>query len=112
MITIKQICEELHMRLLSGEENINKEITGVYMCDMLSWVMSHATKGDAWITILTNLNVPAVALLTDVSCVIVPENIEVEQNVLEKAAEHGIVILSTDISAAELCYKLYGMISL
>ena len=41
-----------------------------YAGDLLSWVMSHATAGDAWVTIMSNINVAAVASLTEVACVI------------------------------------------
>lgn len=82
-----------------------KDITidNVYICDLLSWVMSHAKKGDAWITVLTNVNVPAVALLTEVACVIIPEGIRVEELTLKKANENGIVMIGTTYNAFEIC---------
>lgn len=100
-MTIKELCEKLGMKVLSGEAFIQRQIKGVYCCDLLSWVMSHAKKHDAWITIHTNVNVPAVAVMADVSCVIIPENIEVEKNTIEKAEKNEVVILSTDLPAAE-----------
>jgi hypothetical protein len=75
----------------------------------LSWVMSHAEKGNAWITVLTNLNVVAVALLTEVSCIIVPENIKVEEPTIMKAQQEGIVILSTFKTTYEICCKSHDL---
>ena len=40
-----------------------REIGGVYIGDLLSWVMGRAKADDAWITIMTNINVVAVAAL-------------------------------------------------
>lgn len=35
----------------------DREITGVYIGDLLSWVMGRAQSGDAWITIMSNANI-------------------------------------------------------
>lgn len=82
------------------------KIENVYICDLLSWVMSHAQKGDAWITVLTNVNVSAVAVMTDVACVIIAEGIEVEELTLKKANENGIIIISSQYSAFEICKRI------
>lgn len=92
--------------LTDSTSKINLKVENVYICDMLSWVMSHAQKGDAWITILTNVNVAAVAMMTDVACVIIPENILVEELTLKKANENGITIISTQYTAFEISKKI------
>jgi predicted transcriptional regulator len=86
--------------------DMDTEIRDLYICDLLSWVMSHAKKGDAWITILTNVNVPAVAVLTEVACVIIPEDIQVEELTLKKANENGVVIISTKYNSFEISKKI------
>ena len=48
----------------------DREITGVYIGDLLSWVMGRAQSGDAWITIMSNANIVAVAALADTACII------------------------------------------
>jgi len=48
---VKEFAEQLKMEILTGEKGLEKEIKGMYICDLLSWVMSHAAKGDAWITV-------------------------------------------------------------
>ena len=40
-----------------------REIDGVYIGDLLSWVMGRASQDNAWITIMSNINVIAVATL-------------------------------------------------
>ena len=37
-----------------------REISGVYIGDLLSWVMGRAKADDAWITIMSNINIVAV----------------------------------------------------
>lgn len=72
-----------------------REITGGYIGDLLSWVMSGAQSGDAWITIMSNINTLAVASLTDVSCIILADNVLMEEDVLNMASQRGINILSS-----------------
>jgi serine kinase of HPr protein (carbohydrate metabolism regulator) len=101
--------EKLGMKLLAGGEGLNKELTGVYICDLLSWVMSHGKKGDAWITVQTHSNIIAVAVLLELGCVIVPEGIEVEAETLQKAENEGIPVFQSNNSAYELAKELYKM---
>lgn len=103
-MTLEKLLQNIDGKVIT--ENA-KEITinNIYICDLLSWVMSHAKKGDAWITVLTNVNVPAVALLAEVGCVIIPEDIQVEELTLRKAKENGIIIIGTQYSAFDICKK-------
>jgi hypothetical protein len=106
---VNEFSEKLGLKVLTGKAGLDKDIAGMYVCDLLSWVMSHAEKGNAWITVLTNLNVVAVALLTEVSCIIVPENIKVEEPTIMKAQQEGIVILSTFKTTYEICCKSHDL---
>jgi len=105
---VRAFAEKLGMKVLTGNnEGLENSIEGIYTCDLLSWVMSHAQKGDAWITVHTNINIVAVAVLTEVSCIIVPEGICVEQDTVKRAESEGIVILGTDLNTYEICCKAY-----
>lgn len=76
-----------------------REITGVYVGDLLSWVMGRAESGDAWITIMSNVNVLAVASLTDCACVILAEGVSLDDETLKTAEEKSINILYFEKSA-------------
>lgn len=104
-MTVKEFAEKLDLELLTGEIGTDKEVKGMYAGDLLSWVMSKAEKGDAWVTVLTNLNVIAVALMTEVSCVIIPESIKVDDQTLKRAIREGIAILSTEKDTFEVCVR-------
>jgi serine kinase of HPr protein (carbohydrate metabolism regulator) len=106
---VKEIVNKLNLKVICGEENLEKEVTGGYTCDLLSWVMSHGNSGDAWITVQVHPNVIAVAVLLEFSCIIIPEDIEVEATSIAKAKEAGIPILQGTDSAYEICGKLKGL---
>ena len=88
----------------------DRQINGVYIGDLLSWVMSSAECDNAWITIMSNINVIAVASLSDVSCVLLAEDVTLDSELLNTAKEKGINILSTPLAAYEAATKLSGMI--
>ena len=100
---VRELAEKLGAKVLSGEENLETEISCGYSCDLLSWVMAHGKKGMAWITVQTHMNVIAVASLMEMSAVILPEGITMEGPSLEKAREEGVAVLQSKKSAYALC---------
>ena len=74
-----------------------REIDGVYIGDLLSWVMGRAECDNAWITIMSNINVIAVATLVDVSCVILAEGVAPDDEFIKTANSKGVNVLSTDL---------------
>ena len=84
----------------------DKEISGAYIGDLLSWVMGRAESGNAWITIMSNIKTVAVATLTDASCIILAENVVPDANALEAAVAKEVNILSTPLPAYEAALML------
>ncbi len=84
----------------------SREIDGAYTGDLLSWVMGHAREGNAWVTIMTNNNVIAVASLLDLSCVIITENALIEPEIIRLAEEKGVNLLRTEADSFSVCRAL------
>lgn len=87
-----------------------REIKNVYIGDLLSWVMGKAQADDAWITIMSNVNVIAVATLADTACVILAEDVLMDENTVNTAFSKGVNVLSTRKSAYETAIALQGLI--
>lgn len=79
----------------------DREVCGGYVGDLLSWVMGRARENCAWITIMSNVNIVAVASLADVGCVILSEGVKLEESVIKTAADKGVNILSTSLNSYE-----------
>lgn len=110
-MTVYALAQQLGFKIVSGENLAkNREITGVYTCDLLSHAMAKVKQDDLWITVHTNLNVVAVASLTDAACVLIPEKIEIEQQTLKRAIEKEVVFLSCPWSAARVCHEVLNLI--
>lgn len=77
----------------------SREITDVYIGDLLSWVMGKAQSGNVWITIMSNINTVAVATLADIACILLCEGVTLDAEVKKAAEEKGINVLATDLTA-------------
>jgi hypothetical protein len=85
----------------------SKEITGIFCCDLLSIAMGKAKEGSVWVTIMGNINTIAVGALTDVSCIILAEGVNLDDNAIEKAMESDITILRTEEPIFETALKVH-----
>lgn len=104
---INKLLENENFTLISNNADTEKKISGVECCDLLSWVMANGQEGEAWITVQIHSNIIAVATLLDFSCIIVPENIKVDDEVLEKASDEEIAVISTALDAYGIFKVLY-----
>ena len=89
-----------------NEADTSRPVSSGYCGDLLSWVMGRAPADSAWITVMSNVNVVAVALLADVSCVIMADGALPDPEALEAAKKRGINIYSSKLGAFELSRML------
>ena len=87
-----------------------REVHGAYVGDLLSWVMGRAGADNAWITIMSNVNVIAVASLSDVSCVILAEGVTLDDELINTAKQKSINILKSCLPAYETALMLKGKV--
>ena len=108
-MSVYELSQNSQFNVLTMPEP-EREINGVYIGDLLSWVMGKAQCDNIWITIMSNINVIAVASLSDVSCVLLAEDVTLDDEVLNTAKQKGINILSTPLSAYDAAVKISGII--
>lgn len=99
---VTELAKALDLKLITEEGFEDRDVTGCYIGDLLSWVMGRAKPGDAWITIMSNINIAAVASLADVSCVILAEGVMPDAGVTDKANAQGIIIFGSGKTSYEL----------
>ncbi len=101
-MTTAELCARLSLEPLCLAEP-DRPVTGGYAGDLLSWVMGRAQSGDAWVTIMTNRNVVAVASMADVACIVLAEGVEPDADTLEAAQKQGVNLLRGESGAFALC---------
>ena len=83
-MTVSELTDRLNLEVVaSGDES--REVTGGYCGDLLSWVMGRAQAGDAWITVMGNVNAVAVAVLADVACILLAEDSPFDEEAAARA---------------------------
>lgn len=108
-MTAADLREKLSLEVLS-EADDTREVTGGYAGDLLSWVMGRAGADTAWVTIMTNVNIVAVATLADVAAVIVAEGARPDESVIETARIKGVNLYCSEKPVFELCAAIAGML--
>ena len=110
-MTVKELSEKLSLTYLCcPEKAAEKEIHGCYCGDLLSWVMSRAKEGNVWLTVMGNVNSIGVAVLAEISCIILTENAALDDDAKLRATQNDVVILTTDKSAYETAAEISKLI--
>lgn len=102
---VKEFIEKTGFEVISDTSGIENEVNGVFVGDLLSYVMGHSEEKQAWITVQSHLNVLAVSALKEISCVVFVQGVSVSQEMLDKAKEENIPLCTTSLSAYEACKK-------
>ncbi len=101
---VNELVAKFNLEVVAGPE-LGKEIDGVYCGDLLSNVMARAKKNNLWITVQGHQNVVAVALLVDISAVILVEGFEYDEKAVKKACDKGVNLLRTKKKSYTLTCK-------
>lgn len=109
MVTVRDVVEQLKLKVVAGEKGLGREVGGGYVGDLLSLVMAKAGSGNIWVTVQGHPNVVAVATLVGISAVIVVEDAKIDQSAIEKAEQEDVPILSTRRSAFSVVSDLAAM---
>ena len=108
-MTVSDIVNFFGLKIRTGENQLNEEVTGGYASDLLSDVIAHSRKGNIWVTIQTHPNIVAVATMKELTGIILTGGREPDSNTLQKAEEEEIPILVSSLFTFELVGKLYQM---
>ena len=108
-MTVKSLGEKLNLKVLNLADG-ERQVTGGYAGDLLSWVMGRAKEDCAWVTIMTNINVIAVASLADVACVILSEGTLPDEQMLAAAKQKEINLLQSEKDTFTLCGEIANLI--
>ena len=109
-MTLQEIAEKLQLKVLTGQDKLDTEVTGGYTSDLLSDVIANGQQGSLWITLQTHQNIIAVAKLKDLAGIIIINNREPDEDTLAKANEEKVPLLCSGDIAYEISGKLYKLL--
>ena len=108
-MTVQEMADRLGLKPINVDDP-DREFRGGYIGDLLSWVMGNAQADDVWITIMSNNNVVAVAVLVDVACVVLTEGVILDEGVRELAEKKGVNVYSTEQSSFAIGAKVASLL--
>lgn len=108
-MTVAELAEALHLSAYALPDP-EREVSGAYAGDLLSWVMRRAQADGAWLTIMSNRNIVAVAALTDVAAVILTEGVPPDETVAELAESRGVNLLGSERDTLETGAALLSLL--
>ncbi len=95
-MTIKELVAKNIFEVVTMGVELDREISEVFCCDLLSVAMGRAPASGAWITVMGNMNTLAVAALTEVGCIILAEGACLDEMAMNKAKQEEITVLRTE----------------
>lgn len=102
-MTVNQIAAKIDGSVLVAA---NKEINSFYCGDFLSRVISKAPAGCGWLTIMNNINVAGVAVMADISLVILCEGEKADEKLLDRCKKEEIALIETKLPIFDCCVRL------
>lgn len=104
-MTVKELSKKLNLKILV-EGDAEREVTGGYCGDLLSWVMGRAQSGDCWFTVMGNINAIAVAVLADCACIVLTENAPLDDDAKARAEMQGVWVFATKENSYKMAKSL------
>jgi predicted transcriptional regulator len=109
-VKVRELLESLSLESRTEKGDLDREVLGCYVSDLLSDVMAHAAENEVWITLQTHPNIVAVAALKNLSAIILTNGRSPEAETLLKAESEGIPILVSRRSTFETGGVLYQLL--
>ena len=106
------LAEKLNLDVRCCEDNLDREVSGGYIGDLLSDVMANSKKDDVWITCQSHQNIVAVSVLKEHAGIILVLGKEPDTDTIERASQEGIPLLVTDLPGFEMAGRLYDLINM
>ncbi len=92
---------------ITDEQLLDNDFKGLYATDLLSQAIHAAKSGNILLTIISNLNTIAVAVMIDLPCIIICSHKPIAKAMIDKANDEGICIISTKLHEHEVIIDLY-----
>lgn len=101
------LAAQLSLKIVSHEKNLDREVLGGYVSDMLSDVLANSRAGDIWITFQTHPNIVAVASLKNLAGIIIVNSRQPDDETVKKASSEKVTLMTTHMSTFETAGRMY-----
>ena len=107
-MTIKDMVDILHARVLCGEERLDTPVYTACCSDLMSDVLAFVNEKTVLITGLANPHVLRAADMLDLKCLVYVRSKVPNDEIIEQADEQGLAVIATRETAFTACGLLYS----
>ena len=104
------LAGKLSLKILTYKEELDRDVSGGYVSDMLSDVLANSRAGDIWVTFQTHTNIVAVANLKNLAGIIIVNNRQPDEETLNKAVTEKVTLMTTHMSTFETAGRIYQLL--
>ncbi len=104
---VRELCGLNFLKCLNSEITFEKHIEGVYCGDMLSGALAEARENDLWLTVQNHKNVAAVAILKQLSCIVLSKQVQASEEMLNLCSENNIAVFQSSEDSFNTAILLY-----
>ncbi|MBQ4061579.1 MAG: hypothetical protein IJD14_01845 [Christensenellaceae bacterium] len=105
---IREIVRLLNAKILCGEDLLDEEVVAACGSDMMSDVLAYVKDQALLLTGLLNPQVIRTAMMMDMRCIVFVRSKLPDEETINLASKHHIVVLATADRMFEACGKLYA----
>ena len=102
---LQEIADKLELAKLTPM--FDRDVTGVYISDMVSDVIANAKAGNLLVTVQVHANALAAANLVDICGIVLAQGKQPTDDVVRMAEKAEIAIFSTDMTRWQVATRLY-----
>ena len=106
---LKELAEQLGWELKTQNVPVEAEVRTGYASDLLSDVLANSIEGDLWVTRQTHLNIVAIAVMRDLSGILLVNGAQPDPDTVGKAVEKMVPIFQTPLPTFEIVGRLYQL---
>src|SRR5512144_2542509 len=106
---LKELADELGWELKTQTVPADTDVKTGYASHLLSDVLANSIEGDLWVTRQTHLNIVAIAVMRDLSGILLVNGVQPDPDTLEKAMEKRVLIFRTPLPTFEVVGRLYQL---
>ncbi len=102
---LQELAAKLGLKCVT--KSFDREVTGVYISDMVSDVIANAKAGDLLVTVQIHNNVVAAANLVDLCGIVVTQGKAPTDDVVRMSEKAEIPIYTTELNRWQMATRLY-----
>lgn len=104
---LSEVREILKADILTGEENLDREVTSACGSDFMSDVLAYVKNQALLLTGLVNPQVVRTAEMMDMKCIVFVRGKQPDQAILDLAQDRQLVVMATKERMYNACGLLY-----